>query len=266
MTRDEIIDLQSRLVALGFGPLKLDGIPGPATSRAVAAFQRAAGLPDDGIAGPATLTAIEAVIPTVKNNLDVAIAEVADSIGVSERSLRAVMAVESSGRGLGTDGKPVIRLELHLLKRRIPKPFEAGIHCSFRIDGPKPWEGHSALFPGGWLRIHEGGQSREWDAYQLAVTVGAGTEAPAASSSWGAAQILGSHHARLGYATATAMAIAFKSEPEQIRAFGRFLVTGADLVWAARDQNWEVFAKEYNGSGQVAYYAGALAKAYSRLA
>lgn len=50
--------LQERLVALGYR-LRIDGLYGPATTRAVIAFQQANGLGADGIAGPITRAAME---------------------------------------------------------------------------------------------------------------------------------------------------------------------------------------------------------------
>ena len=52
---DDVADLQLRLSTLGFDTGRVDGIFGDATSRALAEFQRNAGLPVDGIAGGATL-------------------------------------------------------------------------------------------------------------------------------------------------------------------------------------------------------------------
>ncbi|SEM68520.1 Phage-related lysozyme (muramidase), GH24 family [Bosea lupini] len=52
--------LQRALLALGFYRGSIDGIIGPATKAAVAAFQRGAGLYPDGIAGPKTATALGA--------------------------------------------------------------------------------------------------------------------------------------------------------------------------------------------------------------
>jgi hypothetical protein len=265
MTPDETRDLQSRLVALGYGPLRLDGQYGPATTRAVTAFQRRYALVADGIAGPATLAALAnaaADPPATPIPLELAIASVASDLQIPERALRAVLAVESSGRGLGDDGRPVIRLELHLLRPRRPELFD-GPDLTCRILGPQRWEGHEVRLPGGWVPLHLGGQEREWAAYDLVGLVGA-SEAASLSSSWGAAQILGSHCARLGYQSATAMATAFRDEAEQIRAFGRFLATGKTLVESARSQDWATFAREYNGGGQVTYYAGALRKAFER--
>jgi N-acetylmuramoyl-L-alanine amidase len=52
---DDVADLQQRLCTLGFDTDRVDGIFGDATSRALAEFQRNAGLPVDGIVGEATL-------------------------------------------------------------------------------------------------------------------------------------------------------------------------------------------------------------------
>lgn len=58
MQGEEIRRIQRRLVELGFGPLDLDGIFGPATDAAVRRFQAARGLDVDGIVGPRTREAL----------------------------------------------------------------------------------------------------------------------------------------------------------------------------------------------------------------
>lgn len=54
---DDVAALQNRLVELGFTPGKVDGIHGPATDRAVRAFQTGVGLDPDGTVGPETMRA-----------------------------------------------------------------------------------------------------------------------------------------------------------------------------------------------------------------
>jgi hypothetical protein len=55
-----VVSLQRRLIALGYGIGKADGVYGPATVRAITAFQSSSGLAADGVAGPATLNALAA--------------------------------------------------------------------------------------------------------------------------------------------------------------------------------------------------------------
>lgn len=52
---DEVVQLQERLIALGYLKGKADGFFGPKTEDAVKRFQERNGLKADGYAGPATL-------------------------------------------------------------------------------------------------------------------------------------------------------------------------------------------------------------------
>src|SRR5262245_5483323 len=54
-----VIDLQTRLAAIGFSPGAIDGDFGSLTDAAVKAFQRSRGLLPDGIVGSQTWTAID---------------------------------------------------------------------------------------------------------------------------------------------------------------------------------------------------------------
>lgn len=54
-----VLDLQRRLVSFGYWLGVVDGRYGPATTHAVTAFQKTAGLARDGVAGPDTLAALD---------------------------------------------------------------------------------------------------------------------------------------------------------------------------------------------------------------
>jgi N-acetylmuramoyl-L-alanine amidase len=56
---DDVSTLQHQLNQLGFDAGRVDGIFGPATERAVRAFQRNAGILADGVCGPATRDALD---------------------------------------------------------------------------------------------------------------------------------------------------------------------------------------------------------------
>jgi Putative peptidoglycan binding domain/CHAP domain len=63
MRGPDVLQVQRRLARLGFEPGPLDGEYGPATERAVRAFQAAAGIDADGVVGPQTRAALAAAKP-----------------------------------------------------------------------------------------------------------------------------------------------------------------------------------------------------------
>ena len=58
MRGSQIRRIQRRLVALGFGPIDVDGVFGPQTDAAVRKLQQAKGLTVDGVVGPQTRAAL----------------------------------------------------------------------------------------------------------------------------------------------------------------------------------------------------------------
>ncbi len=52
-----VLDIQKHLAVAGWDPGPVDGILGPRTGRAIAAFQAAVGLPADGLPSPCVLAA-----------------------------------------------------------------------------------------------------------------------------------------------------------------------------------------------------------------
>ena len=63
LTGPDVLQVQRRLARLGFEPGPLDGRYGPATERAVRAFQAAAGIAADGVVGPQTRAALASAKP-----------------------------------------------------------------------------------------------------------------------------------------------------------------------------------------------------------
>jgi N-acetylmuramoyl-L-alanine amidase len=57
-----VMQLQRALNRLGYGPLDVDGSPGPKTRDATRRFQASAGLDVDGVAGPMTWAALDAAM------------------------------------------------------------------------------------------------------------------------------------------------------------------------------------------------------------
>ncbi len=80
---DDIADLQLRLGSLGFDAGRADGIFGPETERAIADFQRNAGLTSDGVAGPQTIA--ELVRLSARSDVSHSVAQVREHEQVRSR-------------------------------------------------------------------------------------------------------------------------------------------------------------------------------------
>jgi N-acetylmuramoyl-L-alanine amidase len=66
---DDVANLQTRLLEMGFNTGRVDGIFGPATEKAVKDFQRSVGAPVDGSCGPQTLISLMRLSRTVSGGL-----------------------------------------------------------------------------------------------------------------------------------------------------------------------------------------------------
>lgn len=182
----------------------------------------------------------------------------ASRLGLEERVLAAIIQVEA-GQGL-INGQPVIRLEVHHLKKNTSGAARTAVDARFRVLGPKSWEGHQWKDEQGtWRNLHTG-QSLEWRAYRYARTLD--PVATMASTSWGLGQVLGANWRRLGYASPDDFLAAQLTESGQLDTFGRFLTADATLFRAAQTRDWETLARLYNGAANVAVYSRKLRSAY----
>jgi N-acetylmuramoyl-L-alanine amidase len=85
-TGDDVLQLQERLLEMGYNPGRCDGVYGHRTARAVAQFQREVGLDPDGSCGPQTLNALRRLGRKV--------------VGGRPQLLRETVALGSSGPAL----------------------------------------------------------------------------------------------------------------------------------------------------------------------
>lgn len=138
---DDVIDLQQRLVSLGFTPGKVDGILGPETERAVRAFQVGVGLEPDGTVGPATMRAFEALRRSVRGGSANALRE-REALRHSGHSLSGRTIVLDPGHGGGdpgvvaASGLTEARVALELASRIEGRLSAHGVNVVFTHTGP----------------------------------------------------------------------------------------------------------------------------------
>lgn len=165
----------------------------------------------------------------------------AHEIGCEVAVIKAVWKVEAAGRPFRADGSVERRFEPH----HFPKKWwnQIGFHIA---KGQAPWKASVKL-------------SSDKMAEQA---YGLDREAMMRASSWGAPQIMGFNCLDAGYSSAESLVDSFvEGEGAHLRAFVRLVIAwGLDGALRARD--WTSFARRYNGSGQVKYYAGKLAAAF----
>lgn len=167
------------------------------------------------------------------------ISAVAKLAGIEEGLIRAIVSVESRGRGFLSSGDPVILFEGHIFWRQLEArgvvPYQAAKGLP---DG--------ILYPDWVSRYYQGGQ-KEYE--RLAAAVKVNEDAALCSASWGLFQIMGFHFEKCGFDTVKGFVNAVRiSELNQLEAAVMFLhATGLDKPLKAHD--WAKFAKGYNGPG-----------------
>lgn len=173
------------------------------------------------------------------NNKD--IQTVADEFGLSLAQVKAVIAVESGGRGFDTmTGKLLIQFEPAWYKRKAP----------FTPSGK-------------WSVNKVEVQSKEWVAFNDAFIKNA--QAAMESTSIGLMQVMGFHWKLLSFSSVGEMwDYAKKSEANQLRLGLRFIQSNRKMYQALKNNIWWQFAYYYNGENYKQFkYDAKLKKAYN---
>ena len=176
---------------------------------------------------------------------------VAGYLGCHVAAVRAVLAVESAGKGFSSDGRPIILNEPHVFYRNLSgslrsKAVSAGL--AYPSWGSKPYP-----------RTQDARYN--WLSQAMAID---GTAA-LKSCSWGLGQVMGFNYSSCGFSTVQEFVEAMKtSEGAQLFAVAQFIVSNG-LQKHLRSRNWSGFAYGYNGSQYAKNgYHTKLANAYAK--
>lgn len=179
----------------------------------------------------------------------------AESLGVEEAALRAVVEVECSSKGgFLADGRPRILFEGHIFWQRLQRRG---------IDPAALAPSHPDILYPRWTRTHYKGGKGEWERFGRAAAIC--ESAAVESASWGLFQIMGFHWKTCGCGSAEEFRRAMeRSEGEQLRLAMKFLEKTGIAVYL-KTKDWCTFALRYNGSGYKANrYDEKLAAAYRK--
>lgn len=251
---DDVKELQQLLNDAGASPrLSVDGQFGPGTERAVISFQRRRGLIADGLVGSKTICALRNNPSISKDITQEDLVWAAQQLRCSVASIMAVHEVESRGEGFLTDGRPAILYERHIMRRRL------NAHGIDPTPYIKKYPNLVNTKTGGYI-----GGSREHDRLNDARNIN--DSAALESASWGAYQIMGFHWKALGYSSVQDYVQSmYESERRHLEAFVRFVRLDSRLIKAIQNNDFETFARYYNGPAYAEHgYHTRLAAAYRR--
>jgi hypothetical protein len=168
------------------------------------------------------------------------IREAAEVIGVSEAHVRAVIEVETSGKGFDAHGRPIFLFEPHRFWKELGPGHERNKAVAQGLAYPN-WRG-----PGSYPKS----AAARWEQFERACDIS--LVAAIRSASWGLGQIMGDNYEACGYDSPEAMVRAFaESEREQVIGMCRLLQSwGLDAVLKQFPSiaACRKFAKRYNGA------------------
>lgn len=210
-----------------------DGVPGPATAKAIIAKA--------GIAAPPPFDRAAFLARYVNRNapgITQADREAAAArLGATVKHVVAIEKVESNGVSFDNSGRPII----------LPEP-----HIFFRLTGGA--HGTTPFSYAKWgARPYPGSYDARW---QLLADMAERDEAAALqSASWGLFQVMGFHYAACGYASPQAFAAGMTSdEDDHLEAMVAFILSEGldDELRACRagdPDSCRAFCRGYNGAG-----------------
>ena len=110
---DDVSELQASLARLGFDSGRVDGILGPATSRALEDFQHNSGLYVDGVCGPDTVRAIQVLLRQTGTGPGVTAVRELEALTASARSLAETRLVIGQFGGLSALSRQLVQALRH---------------------------------------------------------------------------------------------------------------------------------------------------------
>lgn len=164
--------------------------------------------------------------------------QIAELLGCEPAALKAVLQVETGGRGgFFSPGRPAILFEGHIFWTQLKK----------RGSNPEDYvKGNENILYPKWEKGHYKGGIGEYDRLEQARKIN--REAADASASWGMFQIMGFNYAACGEESIESFVRSMcESEFKQLLLTANFIKKNSQMLQALQARDWAVFAKCYNG-------------------
>jgi N-acetylmuramidase len=178
--------------------------------------------------------------------------DAAIKLGIEVAALRAVLQVETGGKGFDSKDRLKVLFEPHIFYKQLgpgakrDKAVAQGL--AYPKQGAKPYP-----------------KSPDTRYHQIDAAMTIDVAVALNSASWGLPQIMGFNSKSAGFSSATMMIKSMlKGEREQLFAMVDLLETWK-LASALQKKQWGKVATVYNGSGNAKAYAGELKDAYESL-
>lgn len=241
---DETRSLQKALNELGDYNLAKDGSFGPGTKNAYMSWQQKNGYIVDGIYNSEVHKEISELIDRKYIRFS-DIDDYAIEIGIEPSFLKALTMVESPGSGFFNNGMCTILFERHVFFNQVVKKYDRKTADAWSEKYPNICyltRSQSAYLGG----------SREWSRLDFAKNLDA--ECALKSASYGMFQIMGFNYEVCGYDNiGDYVADMMESERFHIGAVSMFIKNQSGLIRAARNLNFNEFARLYNGPQYAAH-------------
>ena len=231
--------------------LKVDGVFGSGTEKAVKEFQKSVGLKDDGIVGAGTWEKLLEKYPQRKIE-EKDYEEAAKAVGCDVAAVKAIKEVESGKSAFLESGFPSLLFEAHIFYKYLGASKAEKLKAS-----------HPGIISKSWDRkLYKGGE-KEVDRLREAWTIS--PSAASMSASFGAFQICGFNYKACGYNSPLEyFGGEWKNEAEQLKTFISF-IKSSGIAPYLKQHNWAEVARRYNGAGYKANnYDTKLATAYKK--
>lgn len=173
----------------------------------------------------------------------------AQALNCDVAAIQAVSEVESSGNGYFASGRPVILFEAHQFSRLTNHQFD---------------ETHPDISSRTWNRALYLKAEKEYERLEKALQLD--RSAALKSASYGRYQIMGFNYKTAGYNDVeTFVHDMFIAERNHLMAFVHFIKANKQLSNSIQQQDWALFAKNYNGpSYAINHYDEKLQNSYQK--